>query len=184
MDNNCIKRDDTSGASDKSRVQELETATLVATQALDEKSKTIERLEQRILEQTRTLNEQTRTLNEQTRTLNEQTRMFNEQMQIFERQSQHLAQLYQLQETAVKVLAFTEATPINNAPGVSPVTNALAEAPAAVTPVNPVASTEVDTTNATPAVGNNRLNMRRQRLRSCTPTERLIRKKRGSGFAN
>ncbi|KAJ2076232.1 hypothetical protein GGH13_000016 [Coemansia sp. S155-1] len=170
MDNNCIKRDDTSGASDESRVQELETAMLVATQALDEKSKTIERLEQRILEQTRTLNEQTRT--------------FNEQMQMFERQSQRLAQLYQLQETAVKVLAFTEATPINNAPGVSPVTNALAEAPAAVTPVNPVASTEVDTTNATPAVGNNRLNMRRQRLRSCTPTERLFRKKRGSGFGN
>ncbi|KAJ2042330.1 hypothetical protein H4S04_007356 [Coemansia sp. S16] len=170
MDNNCIKRDDTSGASDESRVQELETAMLVATQALDEKSKTIERLEQRILEQTRTLNEQTRT--------------FNEQMQMFERQSQRLAQLYQLQETAVKVLAFTEATPINNAPGVSPVTNALAEAPAAVTPVNPVASTEVDTTNATPAVGNNRLNMRHQRLRSCTPTERLFRKKRGSGFGN
>ncbi|KAJ2070663.1 hypothetical protein GGH13_003872, partial [Coemansia sp. S155-1] len=116
MDNNCIKRDDMSGVSDKSRVQEMETATLVATQTLDNNSKTIERLEQRILEL---------------------TRMFNEHMQMSERQSQHIALLSKVQETTVKILAFTEATPTNNAPGVSPVTNALAEAPAAVTPVNP-----------------------------------------------
>ncbi|KAJ2044953.1 hypothetical protein IW146_007461, partial [Coemansia sp. RSA 922] len=57
MDNNCIKRDDMSGVSDESRVQEMETATLVATQTLDNNSKTIERLEQRILELTRMFNE-------------------------------------------------------------------------------------------------------------------------------
>ncbi|KAJ2060641.1 hypothetical protein GGI17_003609 [Coemansia sp. S146] len=189
MDNHCIKREDVSGVPVEGRAQQLAAAIQLATQMVSEKDDIIEELKHKsnLLDDI----------------IGEQDRIIYEQDRLIERKLLELAQLnHQLRETNMCSSAVsTPASPpevasVVNALGVSPVTNTLATVPAVIAPAadhlapdssfaSASADADSDATNAASSKGKKSPSeIRRQRLRSRTVTERLIKKKQGDSLDN